>query len=132
LDYIPAAGKDASSRPISELPLQELLPILLEYGWRLAHPSQLPQAKLAAQSYLDAMARIDSENKKEDPVSSKPGSAKAYGYREQAVRQQLAALNVLQASMTPAQADRLRNQAMKEIHIVDTGTSEVQVTRPEK
>jgi hypothetical protein len=93
--------------------------------------SQLPQAKLAAQSYVDAMTRIDSENKTGDPTFSKPGSPEAYGYREQSIRQQLTALSVLQASMTPAQVDRLRNQTMKEIHIMDSG-AEVQVTTTDK
>jgi hypothetical protein len=93
--------------------------------------SQLPQAKLAAQSYVDAIARLDSENNNGDPSFSKPGSPEAYSYREQLVRQQLAALNVLQASMTPDQVDRLRNQTMKEIHIMDGGAG-VQVTTPEK
>ncbi|HVR86278.1 MAG TPA: hypothetical protein VMU54_18290 [Planctomycetota bacterium] len=93
--------------------------------------SQLPQAKLAAQSYVDAIARLDSENKNGDPSFSKPGSPEAYSYREQLVRQQLAALTVLEASMTPDQVDRLRNQTMKELHIMDAGTG-VQVTTPEK
>jgi len=94
-------------------------------------PAQLPQAKLAAQSYVDAIARLDAEYKGVDPTFSKPGSAEAYAYREQMVRQQLAALSSLQGSLTPAQMDRLRTQTMKEIHIMDAG-SQVQVTPAEK
>jgi len=93
--------------------------------------SQLPQAKAVAQSYVDAIARLTSENKNIDPTFSKPGSPEAYGYREQAVRQQLAALADLQTSMTPAQVDRLRTQTMREIHIMD-GAGAVQVTTPDK
>jgi hypothetical protein len=93
--------------------------------------SQLPQAKVAAQSFVDAMARLDSESKDGDPTFSKPGSPEAYAHREESVRQQLAALNLLQASMTSSQVDRLRNQTMKEIHIMDAGAA-VQVTSPEK
>lgn len=93
--------------------------------------AQLPQAKLAAQSYVDAMARLDAEYKGGDPTFSKPGSAEAYAYREQMVRQQLAALTALQGSLTPAQMDRLRTQTMKEIHIMD-GNSQVQVAPAEK
>lgn len=94
--------------------------------------SQLPQAKLAAHSYVEAMSRMDGENKSGDPTFSKPGSPEAYAYREQSVRQQLAALNVLQASMTPSQVDRLRNQTMKEIHIIVDNSAELQGTAPEK
>ena len=94
-------------------------------------PAQLPQAKLAAQSYVDAIARLEAEYKGIDPTFSKPGSAEAYAYREQMVRQQLAALSTLQGSLTSAQMDRLRTQTMKEIHIMD-GNSQVEVTPAEK
>jgi hypothetical protein len=81
--------------------------------------SQLPQAKLAAQSFVDAMDRISADNKGADPSLSKPGSSEAYDYRLKAVREQLAALALLQGSMTSAQQDRLLNQTMKEIHIIN-------------
>jgi len=91
--------------------------------------SQLPQAKLAAQSYVDAMARIGADLKGGDPSLTKPGSPEAYDYRLQSVRQQLAALSMLQASMTTAQQDRLLNQTMKEIHIIN---GQAQVTTTDK
>lgn len=89
--------------------------------------SQLPQAKVAAQAYVDAMSRLPA-----DPSFTKPGSPEAYDYRLKAVKEQLSALTLLQASMTPAQAERLRTQTMKEIHIVD-GAAQVETgTAPEK
>lgn len=93
--------------------------------------SQLPQAKLAAQSYVDAMARVEAENKGVDPTFLKPGSPEAYEYRLKSVREQLSALSLLQSSMTPVQADRLRTQSMKELHIMDAN-AQVPVTTPEK
>jgi hypothetical protein len=93
--------------------------------------TQLPQAKLAAQSYVDTMARLEAETKGGDPTFLKPGSSEAYDYRVQSVRAQLDALNLLQSSMTPAQVDRLRTQTMKELHIMDPN-AQVQVTTPEK
>jgi hypothetical protein len=95
-------------------------------------PSQLQQAKATAQAYVDALARLDAAAKGIDPTINQPGSPEAYAYRESMVREQLAALATLQASMTPAQADRLRTQTMKEIHVVN-GSAEAQVvTTPEK
>jgi hypothetical protein len=94
--------------------------------------SQNQQAKLAAQSYVDAMARIRGQFNNSDPSIATPGSPEAYEYRVQSIREQLAALSLLQASMTPAQTDRLRTQTMKELHIVDiAGQAEV-VTTPDK
>jgi len=94
-------------------------------------PTQLPQAKLAAQSYVDAMARFEAETKGGDPIFLKPGSSEAYDYRVQSVRAQLAALTLLQSSMTPEQTNRLRTQTMKELHIMDPN-GQVQVTTPDK
>lgn len=82
--------------------------------------SQLPQAKAAAQAYVDALARIEAETPGGDPTMSKPGSPEAYAYRERMVKEQLAALAGLQASLTSAQVDRMRTQTMKEIHVIDT------------
>ena len=95
-------------------------------------PSQLPQAKLAAQSYVDALARLEGQTKGGDPTMSQPGSPEAYAYREGMVREQLAALGTLQASMTPAQVDRLRTQGMKEIHVMDTSGQSQVITTPDK
>jgi hypothetical protein len=94
--------------------------------------SQLPQAKAAAQAYVDALARLDEQTKGGDPTLTKPGSPEAYAYRESMIREQLAALGVLQGSMTPAQVDRLRTQGMKEIRVLDpSGQSQV-ITTPDK
>jgi len=93
--------------------------------------SQLPQAKAAAQAYVDALARIEAEAPGGDPTFSKPGSPEAYVYRERMVKEQLAALNALQASLTPAQVDRLRTQTMKEIHVIDA-SGNAKVTTPDK
>ena len=83
-------------------------------------PAQLPQAKTAAQSYLDAMARAGEGKLKPYPYD-KSGSPESYEYRLRSVREQTAALNLLSASMTPAQQERLRTQAMKEIFLMDGG-----------
>jgi hypothetical protein len=93
--------------------------------------TQLPQTKLAAQSYVDAMARLETGTKGGDPTFLKPGSSEAYDYRVKSVREQLAALTLLQSSMTPAQVERLRTQTMKELHIMDPN-AQAQVTTQEK
>jgi hypothetical protein len=82
-------------------------------------PAQLPQAKVAAQSYLDAMARLDAENKSKGYPIDKAGSPESYDYRLRSVREQLAALNLLSASLTPAQQETVRTQTMREIFLVD-------------
>jgi hypothetical protein len=82
---------------------------------------QLPQAKAAAQSYLDAMARA-TDGKLNGFSFDKAGTPESYDFRLRSVREQLAALNMLSASMTPAQQDRLRTQAMKEIFLMDTAS----------
>jgi hypothetical protein len=88
-------------------------------------PSQEPQAKLAAQAYMDAMNRAGGKSY----IFDGSGSAEAYEYRLRSVREQLAALNMLSASMTPAQQDRLRTQTVREFLIFD-GKSGVEVTVP--
>jgi len=94
--------------------------------------SQLQQAKLAAQSYVQAIARIRGQYNNTDPSMVTPGSPEAYQYRVQSIREQLTALGLLQASMTPAQADRLRTQTMKEVHILDAAGEAQVVTTPDK
>jgi hypothetical protein len=87
--------------------------------WTAAYqldPSQLPQAKVAAQAYLDAMSRADSEGKASSPYYQL-GSPESYQYRLSSLREQLAALNMLSASMTAAQQERLRTQALREFVI---------------
>jgi hypothetical protein len=92
-------------------------------------PSQLPQAKVAAQAYADAMERIAAANK--GYAFNQQGTPESYDYRIKSVREQLAALNLLQASMTPAQQERVRTQTMREILIMD-GQAQIQVTTPDK
>ncbi len=77
--------------------------------------TQKPQAKLAAQAYLDAMNRAGGKSYAFD----QSGSAEAYEARLRSVREQLAALNMLSASMTPAQQERLRTQTLREFVIFD-------------
>lgn len=89
--------------------------------------AQLPQARAAAQSYVDAMARLSVNE-----LSLKAGSPEAYEYRVKAVREQLAALSLLQGSMTPAQAERLRTQTMKEFRIVDVNAQVEAASTPDK
>jgi hypothetical protein len=78
-------------------------------------PPQEPQAKVAAQAYMDAMDRAGGKSR----VFDGAGSADAYEYRLRSVREQLAALNMLSASMTPAQQERLRTQTVREFLIFD-------------
>lgn len=80
-------------------------------------PSQLPQAKAAAQSYVDALSRLDAERKGSSAAQGTPDS---FDYRIRSVREQMAALAVLQASLTPAQQDRVRTQAPREFTLFDT------------
>jgi hypothetical protein len=87
--------------------------------------SQLPQAKLAAQAYLDAMERAGG---KSNPFGSS-GTPESYEYRLRSVREQLAALNMLSASMSPAQQEKLRTQTIREFLILDPKAA-VQVTAP--
>jgi len=77
--------------------------------------TQQPQAKLAAQAYLDAMNRAGGKSYAFD----NSGSAESYEARLRSVREQLAALNMLSASMTPAQQERLRTQTLREFVIFD-------------
>lgn len=89
--------------------------------------SQLPQAKVAAQAYVDAMARLDAENKGAKALAmSRSGSPESYDHRLKSIREQLSALNMLSASMTPAQQERLRTQTLREILIMD-GAAGIQV-----
>jgi hypothetical protein len=87
--------------------------------------SQLPQAKVAAQAYLDAMNRAGGKSYAFDSS----GSAESYEYRLRSVREQLAALNMLSASMTPAQQEKLRTQTVREFVIFDQ-KAQVDVTVP--
>jgi hypothetical protein len=77
--------------------------------------SQQPQAKLAAQAYLDALNRAGGKSYAFD----NSGSAESYEARLRSVREQLAALNMLSASMTPAQQERLRTQTLREFVILE-------------
>jgi hypothetical protein len=77
--------------------------------------SQLPQAKLAAQAYMDAMNRAGG---KANPFDHS-GSPESYEQRLRSAREQVAALNMLSASMTPAQQERLRTQTLREFVIFD-------------
>jgi hypothetical protein len=91
--------------------------------------AQLPQAKVAAKAYVDAMERSGVK-----PSFEKQGSAEYFDYRLRSAREQLAALQVLQASMTSAQQERLRTQTLRELLIMDGaafGQADV-VTTPEK
>jgi hypothetical protein len=76
--------------------------------------AQQAQAKVAAQSYADAMKRSGGTFSFE-----KQGAAEHFDYRLRSAREQLAALQMLQASMTPAQQERLRTQAVREIMMYD-------------
>jgi len=87
--------------------------------------SQLPQAKVAAQAYMDAMDRAGGKSYAFDSS----GSAESYEYRLRSVREQLAALNMLSASMTPAQQEKLRTQTVREFVIFD-GKVSAEVTAP--
>jgi hypothetical protein len=87
--------------------------------------AQKPQAKLAAQAYLDAMNRPGSKSYAFDSS----GSPEAYEARLRSVREQLAALNMLSASMTPAQQEMLRTQTLREFVIFD-GKMTTEVTVP--
>lgn len=82
-------------------------------------PAQLPQATSAAQAYVDAMKRLNEESKGKGNLFANSGSPESYDYRLRSVREQLSALQVLSASMTPAQQERLRTQTMREIYMLD-------------
>jgi hypothetical protein len=69
------------------------------------------------------------------PSFEKQGSAEYFDYRLRSAREQLAALQVLQASMTPAQQEKVRTQTMRELLIIDgaaLGGSADANTAPEK
>jgi len=94
--------------------------------------SQQPQAKIAAQAYMDAMNRANAEGKK-SPGFEQSGSPESYEYRLRSVREQLAALNMLSGSMTPAQLERLRTQTLREFMIFDGRATTVEAApAPEK
>lgn len=80
--------------------------------------AQATQAKVAAQAYLDAMKRAGGKFSFE-----KQGSPGHYEYRLRSAREQLTALQMLQASMTPAQQERMRTQTMREILLFDAAAS---------
>jgi hypothetical protein len=91
----------------------------------------MAQAKVAAQAYVDAMSRLDAE-KKGGPANpfNQQGSPEFYDARLRSVREQLAALNLLQASMTPAQQERVRTQTMREFILYDTQALQNQISPP--
>jgi hypothetical protein len=92
--------------------------------------AQQAQAKVAAKAYVDAMDRSGVK-----PSFDKQGSAEYYEYRLRSAREQLAALQVLQASMTPAQQEKFRTQTMRELLIMDGaafGQTEAVTTPAEK
>ena len=62
----------------------------------------------------------------------KSGSPESYEYRLRSVREQTAALNLLSASMTPAQQERLRTQTLREFMIFDGNAATTVVSPPEK
>jgi hypothetical protein len=76
--------------------------------------AQQAQAKVAAKAYVDAMDRSGVK-----PSFDKQGTTEYFDYRLRSAREQLAALQVLQASMTPAQQEKFRTQTMREILIID-------------
>lgn len=93
-------------------------------------PAQLPQAKIAAQAYVDAISRANDQNKSGSQFDQQ-GTPQEYEFRLRSVGEQLAALNMLQAWMTPAQQERMRTQTMREIRIIDAEAS-IQSTPFEK
>lgn len=94
--------------------------------------AQLPQARVAAQAYLDALNRADPDGKKSFRFDQ-AGTPEGYEARLRSVREQLAALNMLSASMTPAQQERLRTQSLREFMIVDKAALTIEAaTPPEK
>jgi hypothetical protein len=93
--------------------------------------SQEPQARVAAQAFLDAMDRVDAENKDGKQLKwDKSGSPESYAYRLRAVREQIAALNMLAGSMTPAQQDRLQTQSFREFLIFEGTVQHVDAAAP--
>ena len=84
--------------------------------------AQLPQATAAAQSYVDAIKRLNEENKAKGNPFTNNGSPESYDYRLRSVREQLSALQVLSASMTSVQQERLRTQTVREIFMLDGAT----------
>jgi hypothetical protein len=103
-------------------------------NWSQAYqlePAQIAQAKVAAQAYVDAMSRLDAD-KKGGPANpfNQQGSPEFYDARLRSVREQLAALNLLQASMTPAQQERVRTQTMREFILYDTQALQNQISPP--
>jgi hypothetical protein len=102
-------------------------------NWKQAYQLddvQLPQAKAAAQAFVDAMSRIEAERKDSADPFGHQGTPESYDYRLRAVREQLAALNQLQASMTPAQQERFRTQTMREFILYDS--QKIVTPAPEK
>jgi predicted RNase H-like nuclease (RuvC/YqgF family) len=97
--------------------------------WTAAYqldPAQQAQAKVAAQAYLDAMKRAPGKFSFE-----KQGTTEHFDYRLRSAREQLAALQMLQASMTPAQQERVRTQTMRELLLFDAaGTAADAVVPP--
>lgn len=97
-------------------------------AWTAAYQldaAQSAQAKVAAQSYIDAMARAGVKF-----TFDKQGSPEHYEYRLRSAREQLAALQMLQASMSPAQQERVRTQTMREILIFDNTAAGADVVAP--
>lgn len=80
--------------------------------------AQLPAAQAAAQAYVEALGRIDGPSPG-GIQATRSSSPEAYDRRIASLREQLAALQRLQGSMTPAQQERLRTQTMREILILD-------------
>ena len=112
-----AAGNMLSMSYISKQGAVDQIAQMWTQAYQL-EDAQKPQAKVAAQAYLDAMNRANAEGKK-SPGFEHAGSAESYDYRLRSVREQLAALNLLSASMTSAQQERLRTQTLREFMIFD-------------
>jgi hypothetical protein len=113
-----AAGNMMSTSYVSEGPTAAEQ---IATQWTAAYQldaTQTAAAKAAAQAYLDAMKRAGGKF-----AFDKQGTPEHYDYRLRSAREQLAALQMLQASMTPAQQERVRTQTMREILLFDAAAA---------
>jgi hypothetical protein len=95
--------------------------IVAEWGGRYGlQPAQQEQARAAARAYLDALERSGALA----PASlflERPLRPEVYEVRLGALREQMAALKILEPSLTPAQLERLRARTPRELVVYRSG-----------
>lgn len=94
--------------------------------------AQMASAKAAAQSFLDAMARLEAEKGRDPAAFSQSWPAEGYASRLRSLQQQLAALKTLESAMTSDQRALLASRRPKEFVLYSETAAQIEVQSSDK